>query len=70
MTWTVDKADVDREIEIIMQQIENQRAENNRQFMKMWRLAFKHFPEEAKKIQGKIRRGDLRISELNRLLCE
>lgn len=54
----------------IMDAIEAQRALNNKHFMRMWRLAFKHAPEEAREIQQEIRRGDLIISELNKQLCE
>jgi putative heme degradation protein len=58
------------ERELIMQMIEEQRAVNNRLFMKMWRLCFEVAPERAKEIQREIRAGDLRISELNAKLCE
>lgn len=57
-------------IEHIMDAIEEQRSLNNKHFMRMWRLAFKHAPEEAREIQREIRRGDLIISELNKQLCE
>ena len=57
------------EIETIMDQIEAQRALNNKHFMKAWRLLFKIAPIEAAQIQRDIREGDLKISELNSRLC-
>ena len=48
----------------IIDKIENIRSHNNINWMDVLRLAFKHAPEEAKKIMKKINEEDNRISEL------
>lgn len=53
------------DIELIMDQIEAQRASNNKWFMKAWRLLFQLAPVQAAEIQLEIRNGDMKISELN-----
>jgi len=64
------RSELDENTERIMDAIEAQRALNNKHFMQMWRLAFKHAPEEAREIQRLIRQGDLKIAELNKQLCD
>lgn len=60
------------EIDRTMNQIEAQRIRNNHFFMQMWRLVFNcpHCSKRAKEIQREIRKGDLRISELNSRLAD
>ena len=57
------------EIETIIDQIADQRAENNKHFMAMWKLAFELDPKRASAIQSAIREGDIKISELNAKLA-
>jgi len=45
-------------------EIEKIRSKNNVNWMDVLRLAFKHSPEEAKKLMKKINSEDDRISEL------
>lgn len=56
----------------VIDEISKQRALNNEHFMNMWKLVF-NCPlcrEKAKAIQQEIRKGDMRITELNKQLCE
>ena len=48
----------------IIDEIEKIRSRNNVNWMDILRLAFKHCPDEAKKLMGKINEEDDRISEL------
>jgi hypothetical protein len=52
----------------IINQIEKVRATNNRHWMNLLRLAFKHAPEEAGKIFKRISRCDKKINELSKKL--
>jgi hypothetical protein len=55
--------------EVIMDAIEQQRALNNKIFMRAWRLLAERCPKEFNEIQSELRAGDLRIYELNGELC-
>tara|TARA_B100001113_G_C20652972_1_gene424350 strand:+ start:362 stop:559 length:198 start_codon:yes stop_codon:yes gene_type:complete len=48
----------------VIDEIEKIRSKNNVNWMDVLRLAFKHSPEEAKKLMKKINSEDDRISEL------
>ena len=48
----------------IIDEIEKIRSRNNVNWMDILRLVFKHCPDEAKKLMGKINEEDDRISEL------
>lgn len=61
---------LEEHVETIMQQIEDQRAQNNKIFMQVWRLLFKVAPDEARELQRQLREGDLKISELNLRLTD
>ena len=54
----------------IIDEIEKVRTKNNVNWMDVLRLAFKHSPDEAKKIMGKINEEDARISELFKNLAK
>lgn len=54
----------------IIDQIEQVRAENNRNWMQLLRLALKYAPEEAKEIFNKITECDLKINKLMRRIDE
>ena len=65
--------DKKREIEgylRIIDEIEKVRTKNNVNWMDVLRLAFKHSPEEAKKLMKIIDHEDNRISELVKKLSE
>jgi hypothetical protein len=57
-------------LEPIFQAIEDQRAANNKVFMRVWRRVFALDPIFAREAQAELRRGDLRISELNQQLID
>ena len=48
----------------IIDEIEKVRSSNNMNWMDLLRLAFKHAPEESKKLMKKIDHEDNRVSEL------
>ncbi len=48
----------------VIDEIEKIRTKNNVNWMDVLRLAFKHSPDEAKKLMKKINNEDDRISEL------
>ena len=48
----------------IIDQIEKVRKKNNVNWMDILRLAFKHAPEEARTLMGRVNEYDGRISEL------
>ena len=48
----------------IIDAIEAVRTKNNVNWMDILRLAFKHAPEDARKLMGKVNEYDGRISEL------
>tara|TARA_Y100000385_G_C12920011_1_gene562128 strand:+ start:109 stop:294 length:186 start_codon:yes stop_codon:yes gene_type:complete len=48
----------------IIDEIEKVRSKNNINWMNILRLAFKHAPEDARKILSKINKDDSRISQL------
>lgn len=48
----------------VIDDIEKVRSENNINWMGILRLAFKHAPEDAKKLMGKIYKADNKISAL------
>ena len=54
----------------IIDEIEKVRTRNNVNWMDILRLAFKHSPEEAKKLMKLIDSEDSRISELIKKLSE
>jgi len=54
----------------IIGEIEKIRTQNNVNWMDVLRLAFKHAPNEAKKLMKKINEEDNKISELFRKLSE
>ena len=54
----------------IIDQIENVRSNNNINWMAILRLAFKHSPNEAKKLMKKINSQDKKISNLLRKLSK
>ena len=54
----------------VIEEIEKIRTRNNVNWMDVLRLAFKHSPEEAKKLMKIIDREDNRISELVKKLSE
>ncbi len=54
----------------IINEIEKIRTKNNVNWMDVLRLAFKHSPEEAKKLMKIIDHEDNRISELVKKLSE
>lgn len=54
----------------IFKAIEDQRAANNKVFMRVWRRIFELDRDFARKAQAELREGDLRISELNARLCQ
>ncbi len=58
------------DLEPIFQAIEDQRAANNKVFMRVWRRIFELDPDFARQAQAELRAGDMRISELNARLCE
>ena len=48
----------------IINQIENIRKKNNKNWMDVLRIAFKHSPKEAAKVMNSIYKDDKRISNL------
>ncbi len=52
----------------IINQIENVRTKNNKNWMDLLRLAFKHSPDEAAEIFGEIFKEDAEINELAKQL--
>lgn len=48
----------------IIDDIQKVRERNNRLWMMLLRIAMKHSPEETKDIMKKIRKNDIKISEL------
>jgi hypothetical protein len=54
----------------VIDEIEKIRSKNNVNWMDVLRLAFKHSPEEAKKLMKKINSEDDRISELFKKLSK
>ena len=54
----------------IIDEIEKVRTKNNMNWMDVLRLAFKHAPEEAKKLMKKIDYEDNRVSELVKKLSK
>ncbi len=59
----MEKNDIQYYLNVI-DEIEKIRSKNNVNWMDVLRLAFKHSPEEAKKLMKKINSEDDRISEL------
>ena len=64
-----NKSKVDHYLKII-DEIEKVRTKNNVNWMDILRLAFKHSPEEAKKLLIKIDQEDNKISDLVKKLSE
>jgi hypothetical protein len=64
---TLLEADIDQ----IIEKIAAKRAENNVWFCQAWAMMFKcpHCGPKAKSLQAKIRAVDVKITELNELLC-
>ena len=54
----------------IIDEIEKVRSSNNMNWMDLLRLAFKHTPEESKKLMKKIDHEDSRVSELVKKLSK
>lgn len=54
----------------IIDEIEKIRSKNNINWMNVLRLAFKHSPEEARKLVSKINVDDKKISRLLKRLSE
>jgi len=54
----------------IIDQIEKIRTKNNINWMDLLRLAFKHSPDEAKKLVKKINKSDNKISSLFKKLSD
>lgn len=54
----------------IIDQIEAVRSKNNKNWMDLLRLAFRHAPDEASAIVAEIYREDAEISQLARQLTE
>ena len=54
----------------IIDDIEEVRAKNNVNWMDILRLAFKHSPEDARKLMSKIDHKDNQISDLVKKLSE
>tara|TARA_R110000851_G_scaffold217050_1_gene369943 strand:+ start:204 stop:407 length:204 start_codon:yes stop_codon:yes gene_type:complete len=48
----------------IIDEVEQIRTKNNVNWMDILRLAFKHAPEDARKLMGKVNEHDGRISDL------
>tara|TARA_B100000900_G_scaffold414104_1_gene439807 strand:- start:13502 stop:13705 length:204 start_codon:yes stop_codon:yes gene_type:complete len=48
----------------ILSEVENIRSKNNVNWMDILRLAFKHAPEEARVLMGRVNEYDGRISDL------
>jgi len=48
----------------IIDEVESVRAKNNVNWMDILRLAFKHVPEDSRKLMGKVNEYDFRISQL------
>ena len=48
----------------IIKEIENTRSKNNKNWMDLLRLAFKHAPHKAKKVLKEINKNDQKISKL------
>lgn len=48
----------------IIDEVEQIRTKNNVNWMDILRLAFKHAPEDARKLMGRVNEHDNRISEL------
>ena len=65
----MEKNDIQYYLNII-DEIEKIRSKNNVNWMDVLRLAFKHSPEEAKKLMQKINNEDDRISELFKKLSK
>jgi len=57
-------------IEDIINQIQEIRTRNNKNWMDILRLAFKHAPDEAKKIIANITECDAEINRLSKKLSE
>ena len=64
-----NKSKVDYYLKII-DEIEKVRTKNNVNWMDILRLAFKHSPEEAKKLLIKIDQEDNKVSDLVKKLSE
>jgi len=54
----------------IIDEIERVRTRNNVNWMDILRVAFRHAPDEARVIMGKINKEDNRISDLFKQLSE
>ena len=54
----------------VIDEIEKVRSKNNVNWMDLLRLAFKHSPDDAKKLMSKINTEDDRISELFKKLSK
>tara|TARA_R110000765_G_scaffold410751_1_gene509531 strand:+ start:398 stop:586 length:189 start_codon:yes stop_codon:yes gene_type:complete len=54
----------------IIDEIESVRSKNNINWMDVLRLAFKHSPEDARDLVGRINREDKKISDLLGKLSE
>lgn len=54
----------------VIDQIERVRTKNNKNWMDLLRLAFRHAPQEAAEIVAEIYRDDSAISELAKKLTE
>lgn len=54
----------------LIDQIEKIRGENNKNWMDLLRLAFRHAPREAAEIMSEIYRADSDISELAKKLTQ
>ena len=52
----------------IIDEVEKVRTKNNVNWMDILRLAFKHAPEDARKLMGKVNKHDKKISNLLREL--
>ena len=54
----------------IIDEVEKVRTKNNVNWMDVLRLAFKHAPEDARKLMNRINKEDGRISELFKKLSD
>lgn len=54
----------------IIGEISKTRAKNNKCWMNILKLAFKHAPDEAKEIFAEITENDWKINKLSKELCK
>lgn len=65
-----DKSKPEKNHDKIIDKIQKVRKNNNTAWMDLLRLAFKHAPDEAKKIFSQITKNDKKINELSQELSK